>query len=191
MRKIIAGLLTFCMSLQMAFVVSAQTKYASVDYSSGTGVYENLSIKNASDYEIVDTGNGYALKLLTSSVLGTCNISYSIKSSMLDTMFEDCLKVTLSYYDKGNGSFSFTYLNRNNTSVVTDPVWINNTGDIKEVTYNLYDFSSEYNTFNIGLYNSNMAQSVDDVYIKGIKIEKTGNTFPINQIHTLFILTTL
>ncbi len=178
MKKIIASILTLCMALQFSFTVSAQTNYALVDFSSGGEVLENMAFNTGSDSAIVAKGDGYALQLKTSSTLGVGSRSYTLGSAFSNSMYYDGLKVTVSYYDEGNGHFIIQYTNHAEVSSITDPIRMTNTGELMEKTFTLYDFSPEHSGISINLYNEVMSQSAADVYIKSLKLEKTGKYFP-------------
>lgn len=180
MKKIIAGILTLMMAAQFAFTVSAQNNYALIDYSTGTEVLENATLKSGSSSDFVTKEEGYALRIYTSSTLGANYRSFSLSTDFLDSFNEDNIKVTIRYYDDGTGNFCFGYKTRAEVSKIEEPIILTNTGTLKEKSFTLYDFGTEFNSFSINLYDAAMSQSKSDVIIKSIKLEKTGKYFPVN-----------
>ena len=165
--------------MQFTFAVSAQTSYVSVDYSSGQEVFENMSLKEGSASEFVQKGEEYALKIYTSTALGTNYRRFSVAKAFKDSFYYDSVILKVSYYDEGNGSFVIGYKTRYEQNSETEPIRMSGTGALKEQIFTLYDYSGE-SDLTLNLFSEASNQSPSDIYIKSIKIEKSGKYFPVS-----------
>ena len=191
MKKLINLILITVIMLE-SFAVSYAADYAVADYSSVTPSLTNINtaVNGVNGLLEATERDGVAcVRMFTkpNGILTQKNrIEFNINNRWSYAISGgEGFAITVSYFDEGVGSFVIEYDSRTNSNKTTEVVYLEETNTWKTHTFYIYDayFANRLNNndFALCLFNEKaMEFSTSDLIFNSIKIEKTGNVFPVD-----------